>query len=128
MLAATDPSGSGESPHCPPIGAERWVATHGRPSSRTPLQSSSVVRDVAERWRTEAELRRLNEERGARRRAHARARPRSGLSRDLMVVKRLDSTPVALNPAWQEMLGWREDELMAGRLVDLVHPGAIANR
>ena len=44
------------------------------------------------------------------------------LSRDLMVVVRLDSTGLALNPAWTTVLGWEESELLDGNLLELVHP------
>ena len=129
ILAATDPTGRGEvvEEHRTerPIGAERWVATHGRAFFENGVCTRviGVVQDVTERKRTEAELRRLNEALEARVEERTHERDRAWrLSRDLMVVKRLDTTPIALNPAWQETLGWREDELMAGRLVDLVHP------
>ncbi|WP_374447974.1 response regulator [Stella sp.] len=129
VLAATDPAGSGEvvEEHrtARPVGAERWVSTHGRAffEGGRCTRVIGVVRDVTERKRTEAGLRRLNEALEERVAERTRERDQAWrLSRDLMVVKRLDTTPVALNPAWQELLGWREDELMAGRLADLVHP------
>ncbi|BBK32939.1 PAS domain S-box-containing protein [Stella humosa] len=129
ILAATDPTGTGEvvEEHrtLRPDGGERWVATHGRAFFENGVCTRviGVVQDVTERQRTEAELRRLNEALGARVEERTRERDRAWrLSRDLMVVKRLDTTPVALNPAWQDVLGWREGELMGGRLVELVHP------
>ena len=44
------------------------------------------------------------------------------LSRDLMVVCDFATRPVAVNPAWTEMLGWTEAELLARPVIDLVHP------
>ena len=44
------------------------------------------------------------------------------LSRDLMLRCTFDGIVTAVNPAWTEMLGWREDELIGRNLFDLVHP------
>ncbi|BBK38478.1 hypothetical protein STAQ_35560 [Allostella sp. ATCC 35155] len=129
VVAATDPHGTGEvvEEHrtVRPIGAERWIATHGRAffDGGVCTRVIGVVQDVTARKRTEATLRRVNEDLEARVTARTQERDQAWrLSRDLMVVKRLDTSPVALNPAWQEVLGWPEEELMAGRLGDLVHP------
>jgi len=45
-----------------------------------------------------------------------------GLSRELMVATTLDSTALATNPAWAEVLGWDEAALRGQKLLDLVHP------
>ena len=68
-------------------------------------------------------LRELNE--NLEERVAERTRERDSiwrLSRELMVVTRRDSTGLALNPAWSEVLGWDEAELLGMRLLDLVHP------
>ncbi|MFB0487473.1 PAS domain S-box-containing protein [Methylobacterium sp. OAE515] len=44
------------------------------------------------------------------------------LSSDMMLRCRFDGTITAVNPAWTEVLGWRPDELVGTRLIDLVHP------
>ena len=44
------------------------------------------------------------------------------LSSDLMVVVHLDGSIVAANPAWQQVLGWSEAELLACNVNELVHP------
>ena len=44
------------------------------------------------------------------------------LSTDLMGVVHLDGTIVAANPAWLEVLGWSEAELVGRNVNDLVHP------
>ena len=44
------------------------------------------------------------------------------LSSDLMVVVHLDGSIVAANPAWLEVLGWTEAELLGRNVNELVHP------
>lgn len=44
------------------------------------------------------------------------------LSSDLMVVVHLDGSIVAANPAWQQVLGWSEAELLGRNVNELVHP------
>ena len=67
-------------------------------------------------------LRELNE--SLEERVAERTRERDSiwrLSRELMVVARRDTTGLALNPAWSEVLGWDEGELLGLRLLELVH-------
>jgi PAS domain S-box-containing protein len=49
------------------------------------------------------------------------------LSSDLMLVARFDATIVAVNPAWTNLLGWEERDLIDRRFIDLVHPDDVAN-
>jgi PAS domain S-box-containing protein len=44
------------------------------------------------------------------------------LSRDLMLRCTFEGLVTAVNPAWSEILGWREEELVGRNLFDLVHP------
>ncbi len=44
------------------------------------------------------------------------------LSADLMLRCRFDGTAVAVNPAWTEILGWAEAELIGASLFRFVHP------
>lgn len=48
------------------------------------------------------------------------------LSTDVMLVARFDATIVAVNPAWTELLGWTEQDLLGQRFLDLVHPDDVA--
>jgi len=43
------------------------------------------------------------------------------LSADLMLVARFNGEIVAVNPAWQQVLGWEEAEVLGRPLVELVH-------
>ncbi len=47
-------------------------------------------------------------------------------SHDLMVVARFDATIVAVNPAWTEVLGWSDAELVGKSFVNLIHPDDVA--
>ncbi|MFK3736616.1 PAS domain-containing protein [Massilia sp. TN1-12] len=44
------------------------------------------------------------------------------LSQDIMLVARLDGRVMAVNPAWEETLGWTEQELLGAQLGGLIHP------
>ncbi|MBN8902812.1 MAG: response regulator, partial [Rhodospirillales bacterium] len=44
------------------------------------------------------------------------------LSRDLLIVCDLEFRPLVVNQAWTDMLGWSEEELLAGSALPLVHP------
>lgn len=47
------------------------------------------------------------------------------LSRDIMLRCGFDGRILTVNPAWTEVLGWREDELIGSSLFDLIHPDDI---
>ncbi|WP_252272504.1 response regulator [Pseudomonas subflava] len=82
-----------------------------------------VVMDITEqRLATEA-LKRMNETLGERVEERTRERDRTWeLSRDLLAIIDFDSTTRALNPAWQDILGWSQDELLDRPMADLTHP------
>lgn len=44
------------------------------------------------------------------------------LSSDLMVIGDLQGTIIAVNPAWTQMLGWSESELLGRSYIDFLHP------
>ena len=48
------------------------------------------------------------------------------LSTDLMLVARFDATITAVNPAWTNLLGWREEDLIGRSFLDLVHPDDLS--
>jgi PAS domain S-box-containing protein len=77
--------------------------------------------DIDESKRHAAELERQVAERTADRNALWQ------LSRDLMLRCTFEGVITAVNPAWKEMLGWREDELLGTRLFELVHPDDLAH-
>ena len=92
-------------------------------------QEVDLIRDVADRtWaaaeraRSEASLRRLNQTLEEQVTERTRDRDRMWrLSTDIMLVARFDGTIVAVNPAWETLLGWTEDELIGASFLDLIH-------
>ena len=105
-------------------GQVRWFETRGQAFFEDGLckRFIGVVMDVTEqRLATEA-LKRMNETLGERVQERTRERDRTWeLSRDLLAVMRFDTTVVALNPAWEEVLGWPREELLNAPLWSLVH-------
>jgi len=49
------------------------------------------------------------------------------LSSDIMLRCTFDGVITATNPAWADVLGWREQELVGTNLFDLIHPDDIAH-
>ena len=82
-----------------------------------------VLRDRTEHRRAEQLLRELNAT--LEQRVEERTRDRNSLwelSSDLMLRCGFDGLITAVNPAWTDMLGWRENELVGASLFDLIHP------
>ena len=89
-------------------------------------QGSEITQQVmAEQQRdaSAAELRDLTEHLSLL--VEERTRDRNALwelSSDLMLRCGFDGRMVAINPAWQRVLGWEESELLGSSLFDLIHP------
>jgi PAS domain S-box-containing protein len=84
--------------------------------------------DITERKRAQAALEHLNatlEEQVAERTADRNALWQ--LSSDIMLRCTFDGLITAVNPAWTEVLGWREDELLGTTLFHLIHPDDLAD-
>jgi PAS domain S-box-containing protein len=47
------------------------------------------------------------------------------ISTDLMLVAAMDGTITAVNPAWRQLLGWQESELIGKTFLEFVHPDDI---
>ena len=48
------------------------------------------------------------------------------LSPDLLAISSPDGYLVQVNPAWRELLGWNDDELLARPFMELIHPDDVA--
>jgi PAS domain S-box-containing protein len=48
------------------------------------------------------------------------------LSQDMMLRCTFEGVMIAVNPAWTEVLGWTEEELIGATLFDFVHPDDLA--
>ena len=106
-------------------GSLRWLETRGQAffEQGRCVRFVGVAMDITEQRLATESLERLNESLGERVEERTRERDRTWeLSRDLLCVALFDTTPIALNPAWETTLGWSRDQLMQGRLSDLVHP------
>jgi len=107
-------------------GTPRWwdviVTPISGPDGR-PDKLLTISRDVTATKQAEMRLHELNEtletqvaERTAERDSMWR------LSTDLILVAQLDATVVAVNPAWQRLLGWDDSSLIGSDFMRLIHP------
>jgi PAS domain S-box-containing protein len=93
-----------------------------------------LVQDVADRaWeamgraRAVEALRRVNDSLEAQVQDRTQQRDRLwSLSTDLMMVSDRNGVIRAVNPAWTQRLGWREDELVGAPFTNFLHPDDIA--
>jgi len=107
-------------------GSPRWwdvivTAITGPDGSAEKLLA--ISRDVTATKEAEFRLHHLNEtleEQVAERTADRDRMWR--LSTDLILVARMDATINAINPAWSQLLGWKDDSLVGGNFMELVHP------
>jgi len=105
-------------------GEERWLASRGE--YRLGLAGgtifSGVIYDITTTKRTEAALRQLTETLEERVEERTQERDRIwNLSRDLLNVMDADGGLRAVNPAWAQLLGYGEVELLATSLGALTH-------
>jgi PAS domain S-box-containing protein len=119
----------------PDNGEERWMARRGEAieDSAGGLRYLGVTYDITgnkrfeERLRvSEAQLRRLNDSLAAE--VDARTRERNSIwrnSRDLFIVASSAGVLRAVNPAWTDILGFREDELIGKSFAEIVHPDDV---
>lgn len=85
-----------------------------------------VTVDLTERKLIEERLRELNATLEARVAARTAERDRAWKnSRDLLLVTDMAGVVRAVNPAWTDILGWREEELVGHSFLEFVHPDDI---
>ncbi|HKS11610.1 MAG TPA: response regulator [Pseudomonas sp.] len=105
-------------------GAEpRWLLSSGQTQfvDGRCVRFSGVLQDVHPQRQATQALRQLNEMLGERVERRTRERDRSWeLSQDLLAVLNKDLTPVALNPAWENTLGIKRDQLSHMSLLELL--------
>ena len=108
-----------------PNGEVRWVSTRGTAFFEHGVCTRfiGVLSDITEQKISEDAMQRLNAVLEERVEARTRERDRTWkLSRDLFAVASFDTTAIALNPAWLDVLGYRESSLIGTRIWDLAHP------
>ncbi len=95
----------------------------GALEERVVERTRQLTDEIAARDKAQAALRELSktlEQRVAERTADRNALWQ--LTRDLMLRCTFDGKITAVNPAWTEILGWHENELVGFSLFDFVHP------
>jgi PAS domain S-box-containing protein len=96
--------------------ASRWQS-EGR------IFVTAILRDVNERRMAVEALRRLNQTLERRVAQSTADRNRMWtLSTDVMMVAGLDGTINSINPAWTQLLGWKEAELLGASFLDFIVP------
>ncbi|UAK25725.1 PAS domain S-box protein [Sphingomonas nostoxanthinifaciens] len=91
-------------------------------------EAADRLRQASERRRAELELSELNKRLESEVEARTADRNRLwSMSADIMLVAGLDARIHAVNPAWERVLGWTEDELVGTSLFDLIHPDDLAH-
>ncbi len=48
------------------------------------------------------------------------------LSNDIMLIATMEGKIIAINPAWTEMLGWENDDLIGSNILAILHPDDLA--
>ncbi|MFD0463133.1 PAS domain S-box protein [Microvirga aerilata] len=103
----------------------RWLARRGeyvQDAETAGLRFIGVIYDITAAKRSEERLRELNEKLENRVEERTRERDRLwSLSSDLFSVCDADGYLTAVNPAWTELLGYTEDEVVGTRFVTWVH-------
>lgn len=125
---AMDPKGDGryrvEFRIAQPGGLEpRWLLSSGQAQfvDDRCVRFSGVLQDIHQQRKATQALEQLNEMLGERVERRTRERDRSwDLSQDLLAVLNSDLTPVALNPAWENILGFSRQMLSRLSLLQLL--------
>jgi PAS domain S-box-containing protein len=82
-----------------------------------------ISRDITATREAEEDLRRLNITLEERVEARTRDRDRIWrLSTDLMLIAQFSGEIMAVNPAWTQVLGWSQEELLGSSFHDYLHP------
>ena len=107
-------------------GAVRWIDLRGTPvpdADTQPRRLTGVVADVTEEVEAAAALKELNQTLEARVATKTRERDQLWQStQDLLVVVGEDGVIAVVNPAWERLLGWREDDLVGRRFEEFIWP------
>lgn len=82
-----------------------------------------ISRDITATREAEEDLRRLNATLEERVEARTQDRDRIWrLSTDLMLIAEFTGEIVAVNPAWTQVLGWSQGDLLGKSVLDFLHP------
>ena len=110
-------------------GQSRWIARRGERihEQGEPPRQMGAIYDVTSLKLAEAKLRQLNDELGARVAERTRERDRIWkLAPVMMVVADADGVIQSVNPAWCEVLGWSEPDVIGRNVGDFVVAEEVA--
>ncbi len=107
-------------------GAYRWYIARAEPqrdANGQILRWFGTSTDIHERKIAEQKLRELNQDLEASIEQRTAERDRMWrASRDLLCVARTDGTLLSVNPAWERILGWSEEDLVGRVAAEIKHP------
>ena len=108
---------------------QRWYEVQAMPVGEPSEHRVAVLfNDVSARRSAELALQALTA--SLQEEVAARTKDRNQLwelSSDVMIRCRFDGTIIAINPAWEQLLGWRETQLLGARIFDFIHPDDLAS-
>lgn len=106
---------------------QRWFEVQAMPVGDPAEHRVAILfNDVSGRRSAERALQALTD--SLREEVATRTRDRNQLwelSSDVMLRCRFDGIIIAVNPAWQQLLGWSETQLLGADTKDLIHPDDI---
>lgn len=106
----------------------RWFEVQAMPVGEPSEQRVALLfNDVSARRHAELTLRALTA--SLREEVAVRTQDRNQLwelSSDVMIRCRFDGVIIAANPAWEQLLGWQERQLLGARIFDFIHPDDLA--
>lgn len=105
---------------------QRWLVRRGeyiRDAETTGRRFIGVIYDISAAKQSEERLRELNEKLESRVEERTRERDRLwSLSSDLFSTSDYEGCLSAINPAWTDLLGYREDEVVGTAFQTWIHP------
>ncbi|WP_417792121.1 PAS domain S-box protein [Stutzerimonas xanthomarina] len=106
---------------------DRWYEVQAMPIGEpSELRVAALFNDVSARRSAESALQALTN--SLREEVATRTKDRNqlwDLSSDIMLRCCLDGDIIAVNPAWEQLLGWSEAQLLTANILDLIHPADL---
>ncbi|WP_295545924.1 PAS domain-containing sensor histidine kinase [uncultured Pseudacidovorax sp.] len=110
-------------------GSWRWQLVRAQPvqGGDGGIRWIGTTTDIQDQKAAQAQLEAMNSTLVQRVEERTRDRDRLWqLSTDVMVIADLSGRILHVNPAWSAVLGWSEEELLGGHLLDFTHPDDLA--
>lgn len=108
---------------------QRWFEVQAMPIGEPSEQRVAILfNDISARRHAEQALQALTT--SLREDVAIRTKDRDQLwelSSDVMLRCRFDGGIIAVNPAWEQLLGWPEEQLLGANILDFIHPDDVAD-